>query len=483
MMKRQRYRIKLIAILLFLCFLGLAVWGVWSVTHYGSRWFSHVSNARLNAQKREVIEGDVLDRNGLALAVTDEDGHRVFRESVADRSALVHILGDRQGQIANTVESLQAGYLYGYRSSLLDAVDHLIRRTARKGNTVTLSLDADLCTEASAAYARHAVTSGRSGAAVILNYRTGEVLALISLPAFDPDLVSAEDIAVLDHPYWNRALQALYPPGSTFKMVTAVAALTQNPEIIQRTFSCDGSLPISDTYVVRDFGSASHGTLDLRTAFMRSCNVVFASCALELGQEQMRLAAERFGFNQNFLFRDLVAANSLYPRDAQDPAALAASGFGQSSVALTPMHLCLITSAIANNGQMMEPRLVRTVHSATGASLLSWSSFTLSTVCDSESAQILQSYMKDTVQGGGSGTAAAVTTLDVRGKTGTAESSVQGTKVNYGWFTGYNAQTDLPFAVTVLVEDIPEGETGGTTAALIAKDLFTYLKAHPDRVQ
>ena len=216
---------------------------------------------------------------------------------------------------------------------------------------------------------------------------------------------------------------------------------------------------------------------------MRSCNIVFASCALELGNESMRRAAESFGFNQNFLFRDLVVSNSVYPGGPQDSASLAASGFGQSSVAVTPLHLCLISCAVANDGRMMEPRLVRTVRSASGARILGWSAAPLYSVCEPDIAHVLQSYMKDTVQGGGSGAAAAVTTLDIRGKTGTAESTDQGQHINYGWFTGYNAQADLPFAVSVLVEDIPDGETGGTTAALIAKDLFTYLKAHPDRVQ
>ena len=482
-MKRQRYRIKLVAMVLFLCFLGLGAWGVWSVTHYGSRWFSHVSNTRLSAQKKEVTEGDILDRNGIILAATDSEGRRNFRENSAERAALVHLLGDRQGQIANTVESLQAGYLYGYRSSLLDAVNHMIRKTERRGNTVTLTVDADLCTEAAASYARHAVTAGKSGAAVVINYRTGEVIALISLPSFDPDLVNEAEIQSLDHPYWNRALQALYPPGSTFKIITAAAVLSRRPELASQTFSCSGILPVSDSYSVRDFGSVGHGSLDLRTAFMRSCNIVFATCALELGNESMRRAAESFGFNQNFLFRDLVVSNSVYPGGPQDSASLAASGFGQSSVAVTPLHLCLISCTVANDGRMMEPRLVRTVRSASGARILGWSAAPLSSVCEPDIAHVLQSYMKDTVQGGGSGAAAAVTTLDIRGKTGTAESTDQGQHINYGWFTGYNAQADLPLAVSVLVEDIPDGETGGTTAALIAKDLFTYLKAHPDRVQ
>ena len=480
-MKRQRYRIKLIAMLLILCFLGLAAWGAWSVSHYGNRWFSHAGNVRLNALKKEVTEGDILDRNGILLAHTNENGVRVFRESAADRSSLVHILGDRQRQIANTVESLQAGYLYGYQSSLPDAVYRLIRKTGRCGNNVSLTIDADLCTEA--AFMRHEKTGGRSGAAVVMNYRTGEILAMISLPSFDPDNVSEEIIGALDQPYWNRALQAQVPPGSTFKMVTAAAMLSRGSAGAADPFVCSGSLEVSDTFTVHDFSGVSHGTLMLSQAFTRSCNVFFASQALKLGSDAMQAAAEDFGFNRNFLFRDLVVSNSAYPRGAQSPAALAASGYGQSAITLSPMHLCLMTGAVANDGIMMEPRVVRSVRSASGAGVLSWSAASLMTVCEPSVARQLQLLMKDAVQGGGSGAAAAVTTLDIRGKTGTSESTDHGSKVNYGWFTGYNAQTDLPVAVTVLVENIPDGETGGTTAARIVKDIFTYIRNHPDRVQ
>ena len=177
-MKRQRHRFRLIALLLICCFLGLGIWGGWSVSHYGSRWFAHGSNTRLSAQKASVTEGDIEDRNGILLASTVE-GERIYRESSADRSALVHLLGDRGHQIANTVESFQVGYLYGYQSSLLDAIHHLIQKTERKGNSLTLTVDADLCSAAVKAFDDHPLTQGKSGAAVVLNYETGELLALI----------------------------------------------------------------------------------------------------------------------------------------------------------------------------------------------------------------------------------------------------------------------------------------------------------------
>ena len=481
-MKQQRYRYKLIAFILSLSLLGLVLWGAWSVRQYGNRWFSYGSNTRLIQQKKTVTAGKILDRNGITLASTDQ-GQRVYRDKPEDRSALVHILGDRSGQIANGLESFQAGYLYGYQSSLLDSIHQLISKSERIGNTLNLTIDADLCTFIQESFAQHAETSGHSGAAVVMNYQSGEILAFVSLPNFDPDTVSAQQISVLDHPYWNRATQALYPPGSTFKTVTAAAILKQQPEVVSRTFTCTGQLNVTDHFTVHDFQNAAHGELSLRQAFLHSCNSVFATCALELGSRAMLEEAQRFGFNQNFLFRDLVLTNSSYPTAEQDLPSLAASGYGQASIAATPLHMCLIACAIANRGIMQEPRLLKTVRSASGAVILPWSESAVRTVCEPAVAEQLQSMMKDVVQGGGSGSRAMVTTLDIRGKTGTAQSTDKGGQISYGWFIGFNAQADLPIALAVLVENIPDGATGGTTAALPAKDIFTYVKNHPDRVR
>ncbi len=480
-MKKMRYRCRLAALGLSTLFILLGVYAVWSWTHYGSRWFSYSANPRLTAQKQNVTEGDILDRNGILLAST-ENGRRVYHQDAEIRSALVHLLGDPRGMVANTVESLHAGYLYGYQSSLADAIRQLTSPGGeRKGNAVTLTVDSALSAAIPGFFDAHPLSRGKSGAAVVMNYQTGEVLAEISLPNFDPDNAGDSLISLLDQPYWNRAVQWTYAPGSTFKIVTSAAALKNLPDAADRTFTCTGSLQVTDSFSVRDFGGASHGELTLREAFLHSCNSVYASLALEMGDPALRSAAESFGFNQNFLFRDLVVENSLYPAASQTGAALAASGYGQSGIAATPLHMCLIAAAIANEGVMPEPRLLKGVKTASGVPVLTFSSASVRTVCSPEIARQLQEMMKDVVQRG-SGTGAAVSTLDIRGKTGTSEAYVEDKKVNYAWFTGYSAQSDMPFALCVLVEDIPEGETGGTAAAPIARDILSWLKNHPDRV-
>ena len=478
-MKRQRYRCKVIALLMTALIVFAGAFGLRSVRDYGSRWFSYAANPRLAARKQRVTEGSILDRNGTLLAAT-QDGFRRFADSAAARKSLVHVVGDRQGMIAGSVESFHAGYLYGSSSSLPDALRHLIHpEEARTGNEMTLTVDAGLSVAVSAAFEAHPLTKAKSGAAVVMNYRTGEILALVSLPSFDPDLTSPEEIAGLDHPYSNRATQALLPPGSAFQIVTAAAALSRLKDADSRLFSCVGSLPVTDTFSIRDFHGAVHGDLSLSEAFLHSCDSVFASLALELGDAALRSEAENFAFNRNFLFRDLMVYDSEYPSADRSREALAASGIGQSSLAVTPMHLCLISAAVACGGEMPEPRLIRQVRSSAGTTVLSFSSVPAGSVCSLAVASRLSEMMQQVVLSG-SGSRAAVPTLDIRGKTGTAVSTADGQSVTCGWFTGFNAQADLPVALCVLVEDIPEGETGGTTSALVAHDIFAHLKNHPE---
>ena len=477
-LKKQRFRFKLIALLLGVLLILAGAYGIRSVTQYGGRWFSYAANPRLARLKSQVGEGNILDRSGLLLATT-KDGTRVFAEDPEVREALVHVVGDGQGMVANAVETFHSGYLYGYSSSLPDALSHLINPDEpRRGNDITLTIDALLSKSIPASFEAHPQTKGKSGAAVVMNYLTGEILALVSLPSFDPSSQRI-NLDTLDHPYFNRATQARLPPGSTFKIITSAAAFSHLKDAETRRFTCTGSLPVSDTFTVRDFGNAVHGSLSLRQAFLRSCNAIYASLALEMGDAVLRVEAERFGFNRNFLFRDLVVYNSSYPKEAQSREALAASGYGQSAITATPLHLCLISAAVARGGTMPEPRLLLRVTSSRGTPILSFSSAEVGTVCSTDVASRLSGMMKAVVQEGGSGASSAVTTLDIRGKTGTAVSTVDGRSVNYGWFTGFSAQKDMPVSLCVLVEDIPDGETGGTTSALIAHDIFAYLKAHP----
>jgi len=471
-MKEQRMNFKWLVFILLGMFALLAVYGGYSITTYGTRWFANSKNPRVRAERQNVIMGDILDRNGVVLATTS-DGERVYQADEASRRAMVHLLGDSLGNVSNGVETFQAGYLLGFETSFAERLLQTLRGETRRGDNLTLTADSKLCTLAAEAFNRHEKTADKRGAAVVLNYQTGEVLASISLPNFDPHTVTEETRNDLSQPFWNRATQSAYPPGSTFKIVTAHSALTHLNDARTRMFACTGRLPVMDQ-VVTDYGDAAHGNLTLENAFIKSCNNVFASLALELGDEKLRKTAELFGFNDNFLFRDLVVENSVYPTEKRNKVEIAWSGAGQSQVAATPLHMAMVAASIANDGVMMEPRLILSARSANGVVRQSYSAKVYRKVMTAPEAEILTDYMRKVVESG-TGTAARVNGWIVCGKTGSAESALNGRDVTHGWFAGFIDNPRAPYAVAVLVEDIADGDGGGSTAAPIARDILEYL--------
>lgn len=478
-MKQQRFRYKILALILFGLFALLALYGGYAITTYGNRWFAYSRNPRIRAQKENVVAGDVVDRAGVVLATT-QNGQRIYQSDEEARRAVVHLLGDEQGQVSNGVESFQSNYLYGFQATLPELVGSLFDGAPRHGDTVVLTVDSRLCTAITRAFNAHSQTRGHNGAAVVMNYKTGEVLAEVSLPGFDPMNITAATARDPGQPFWNRATQSVYPPGSTFKIITTDAALTNLPGIQSQEIACTGGLDVQGQ-AIRDYGNAIHNSLSLQRAFTVSCNNAYALLALTMKDDALRRAAESFGFNDNFLFKDIVVENSVYPTQNRTLFELATSGFGQSAIVASPMHMCLVAAAIANGGVMMEPQLLLRAVGPTGRVRASFSPRVYRTATTAANAAVLQGYMKAVVSGG-TGTRAAVSGLTVCGKTGSAESSLGGQPITYGWFVGYIADDSLPFALAVLVEDIPDGEGGGSTAAPIAGDIFQYLKENQTRV-
>ncbi|MBQ6173215.1 MAG: hypothetical protein IJK28_01165 [Clostridia bacterium] len=302
-MKKQRFRFKILALVVFGLFALLAFYGGYSVLTYGDRWFASSHNGRVRQQKQTVAAGSILDRDGTVLASNAADGTRVYAENPAVRRAMVHVVGDRDGRVSNSVESFHASYLYGFRTSLWERVRLLLSGGERVGDTVRLTLSADLCTRLTSAFERHGV---RTGAAVVMDWQTGEILAMVSLPSFDPMDAEAELPAGARY---NRATQTLLNPGAAFAPVAA---------------ACGPLTP-----------------------------------------EALQAAAEAFGYNDNFLFSDLVVENSVYPTD-RDAGMLAQRAAGTDGVRATPLHLCMTACAAANGGQMMTPRLILSVAAPDG---------------------------------------------------------------------------------------------------------------------
>ena len=323
----------------------------------------------------------------------------------------------------------------------------------------------------------------RRGAVVALDPRTGEVLAMVSHPTYDPNTLSSHNLAEVErnyvelnqdprNPMANRALAGdLYPPGSTFKLVVAAAALESTE------FTPDSELPSPLRYTlpgtsteIPNFGGSSCGPGETTTLFHSvqvSCNTSFAWLAGEVGAEAVREQSEAFGFGQS-LQVPLPVTPSSYPAELDD-AQLGLTGIGQYDVRVTPLQVALLSAGIANDGRVMEPYLIDSVRDKDLSLIERTDPQELSTAVSPNTAEELTEMMVAVVQQG-SGGAAAVPGLQVAGKTGTAEVGTSGAA--HAWFTGFAPADDPTIAVAVVVESATDdwtGETGGAVAAPVAR--------------
>ena len=354
-MKELRRNMKLIGTLVVVAFVGLSAWFALTVFEQGSIWASNSYNTRLTATGAQ--RGDIVDRDGVVLA-TSEDGQRVYLEDENIRRALAVTVGDTAGMSGTGVEGYYSAQLLDISDSLLERLSALFNGQKRTGKSIELTIDAQLT-----AYISSVFPKGYRGAVCVLNYKTGEVLAMVSLPDYDPYQAGQEGVE--DTAYLNRCLQGLYTPGSVFKIVTLAAALESDPEVLGQSFICSGSWEYEGGSIVCA-GKTAHGTVDLQTAFMKSCNVTFGKLAYQLGLERLRSMAEKLGFNENFKLGDFAVYNSKFPTEIGNMSELVWAGIGQGTVLVTPMHMTMITAAVANEGAMVRPWLVKRITSANG---------------------------------------------------------------------------------------------------------------------
>ncbi|MBU5226431.1 penicillin-binding protein 2 [Clostridium senegalense] len=312
----------------------------------------------------------------------------------------------------------------------------------------------------------------QKGSVVALNPKTGEVLAMVSKPTFNPNnLEEIWDELSQDEetPFLNRATAGLYAPGSTFKVVTAISAIENISDITTRTFQDDGVIYFNDTTSLENYDRIPHGSINLEQAFSVSSNVVFGTLAMELGNDKLKETAEKFYFNKEIPSSTLVLEDSSFPTYKKyEQGNIAQSGIGQSGVLASPMEMALIASTVANDGVMMEPNVVKEVVDPSGNKVSEVESKEIGEVISPETAQILQQYMR-TVVTSGTATNANLWNVEVCGKTGTADHD-SGDKVPHSWFIGFAPYENPEIAFAVILE---EGGNSSRNAAEVAKDMLS----------
>jgi peptidoglycan glycosyltransferase len=351
--------------------------------------------------------------------------------------------------------------LLGLKGSLLKELEVRWGIRGVRGNNLYLTLDNRLQQQACD------LISPYTGAALVLNPQTGEILALASSPSFNPNpkaLESQWDQIRTDpgDPLLNRATQGLYPPGSTMKIAVACIGLEKDPALPGEAWDCTGQITIQGRIL---HCWAVHGNVDLESALADSCDTYFAHLGLEIGAADFTRGLQDFGWGAPLSFDLPVSQIPLYQDSLQDPNGLAESAIGQGRILTTPLYMAMVAGAIGNGGVMMQPYLVQQIKDPDGGTLWQARPRVLRTVTTPQVASIVKQDMVDVVQEG-TGTGVNIPGLDVAGKTGSAENPGGAA---HSWFVAFAPASSPQVAVAVLVE---HGGEGSQVAGPIARQLI-----------
>jgi cell division protein FtsI/penicillin-binding protein 2 len=446
-------------------------------------------NRRVAIERYANPRGDIIvDGEPITGSVETDDPDYRYKRTYTDGPMWAPVTGFASQAFEQTMlEGVEDDFLTGNDDRLFfnNTVDMFTGEDPRGGSVVT-TLNADA---QRAAYDGLLAAGGGEeparGAVAALDPRTGAVLALVSTPSYDPSTIAgrtAEDedawIALQqennpDNPLLNRALRETYPPGSTFKVVTAAAALENGliDDIDEETDTPEPYVLPGTTTEVDNITDGCENA-SLREALVLSCNSVFAKLSAEVGNEGMIEAAESFGYNEQHDIPIRTAASE-YPEDV--PSQNAQAGFGQASNRATPIQMAMVAAAIANDGSLMEPYMVDRLVAPNLSVIEQHEPREMSRPMSSENAQLLQDAMESVVTDGPA-QSAQIEGVTVGGKTGTAQRGENNSENPYAWFISY-AMTEegSPVAVAVVVEDAGverDQISGSGLAAPIAHDVM-----------
>lgn len=375
--------------------------------------------------------GELRDRRGVVLASFDATRY-AFAEDAETRVACYHVTGDYWNRTGTGALGAYWGEMQEY--SLLAGT------TKKEPRQLTLTIDASVCRAA-----WNAIGYNRRGAAMLMNYRTGEVLAMVSLPSVDP--INGE-AAVADTAFINRCLSAAYPPGSIFKLVTAAAAIEDVPELFSQSFLCEGEYTIGTVDI---HCTGVHGWQSVEQALANSCNAAFAQIAVKTGYHSLYRHVRDYGFLERQSLDGLPSVAGSYRTEYAGDPELAWSGIGQSTDLVTPFAMLRYVAAIANDGVLCTPRLILTDEPPEQTRLI-----------EPDTARQLKRLMSYTAatQYNPSANFPGISCLCA--KTGTAET---GGGAPHAWFTGFLDDTKHPYAFVVFIEHGGSGLGAAAPAA------------------
>jgi peptidoglycan glycosyltransferase len=448
-------------------------------------------NPRLNRTSDYIKRGSILDANGEVLAYSQKGDDGKYNRYYNDSKVFSNITGyTSKGKTG--VESKFNFMLESVSSELTQRFEGLFTDKEVSGDDVVLTIDADL---------QRFVASQlgtAKGAVVVMEPSTGKILSMVTYPNYnantlteDWDYLNSEEA---DSPLLNRATQGLYPPGSIFKILTAAAALRDNTDSINETMRCNGEKNFDESTRMRCYNSKAHGTEDMIKAFAKSCNVYFSTLGTELGIQKLNEKASEFMFNTDLDF-ELEYSDSSFslPLDSS-LSAIVETSIGQGKTLVTPLHMAMVASAVANKGVMMKPYIVDCSRTTSGLEKNKTSPEKLAEIMTENEAELVTRLMEEVVNSGTATDAAFTITaadivtsgssitspgavgiptgkIQVAGKTGTAENAGGD---DHAWFVAFAPADNPKVAVAIVLENAGHG----SKAVTMARDIMKYYLTH-----
>ncbi len=450
-------------------FIALCVYFCYFLIFKSDDFINSPYNARLDKLAENIIRGDIVDRNGVVLASSSSDNERSYPYS----NMYAHAVGyDSNGM--SGVELDGNFYMLRSHAFFLERIKNDLMNVKNKGDTVVTTLDHKL---QEVAYDN----MDYDGAVVAIEPKTGKILVMTSKPNFNPNTISDNykklsqgETSVL----LNRATQGLYAPGSTFKIVTALEYLQENANAAQSTFDCKGKLTV-DNYTIRCYHGEVHGHQTFMEAFGNSCNIAFSEIGLGLNKNGFTQMCNQLLFNTKLPTRLSNTSTSQFKiDDSTKDTLMMQTAIGQGETLVTPMHMCMIASAICNDGKLMEPYILDSVTNYKGINVKTFRSKTVDSILTQAQADQIEEYMRYVVTDG-TATGLNGSNYMAYGKTGTAEFNDNKDEA-HAWFVGYAKKDDKELAIAVLQE---KGGSGSKTAVPIAKAVFDTYFSENDNTQ
>ncbi|MCR5397818.1 MAG: penicillin-binding protein 2 [Lachnospiraceae bacterium] len=424
-------------------------------------------NARISQLSNSIIRGDILSSDGQTLATSyiDDEGNEV--RSYPFGNVFAHSVGyNTNGLMGAELDG--NFYMLRSHSFILNQILNDLKDEKSKGDSIVTTLNASLQQSAYEAMGFY------DGAVIALEPSTGKILCMISKPDFDPNTIAAnyESIATDTESsvLLNRSIAGLYPPGSTFKILTALEYLNENGND-EDMFDCNGSYT-SDGYEIHCYGNKSHGQETFLEAFGNSCNVVFSQVGLSLNLREFGSLANQLLFNQTLPTKlSNVKASTFSLEDGASNSLIMQTSIGQGDTLVTPMHMAMIASSVCNDGECMMPYIIDSVQNDEGTLVEQYEEESYGNILTSVQADELETYMRYVVT---DGTASKLQSdlYEAFGKTGSAEYNSNKDET-HSWFVGYAKSGDKEIAVAVVLEG---AGSGSAYAVPVAKTMFdTYF--------